>query len=398
MRRVILSLAAALSCCGLYATPASALEPAASSVWAMTMQCVNSGVAFAAIKSCMLDDLDSSDGNPWRGTPAATDLLEFFDTTNARLQSGAIDDHEARLEFYTHVHDALDKFMSSDQRTALAMMTPIPEHSGAGAPAADAQLTPEERRERAIDSGSPGTTQQASAATSSVDPLVACQNRLAVDPRFAQIAKKLPLAGLDHLSFTMLADTALPTPRERKEIAELFDERDTCWRDSEAMHRTQWPPDIFALVLELNSRLKDIGVDLYNRRITYGRANKRIQDLQDSFTARLIPIVKHYQDEIAAEKKLAEERADQQRQAEADRAEQQREFAQVETEREQEAADAEAAQEQALRQQRAALFLNYMQSMQRPVVVAPLPPPPVMQSPITTNCYTYGNSTNCTSR
>jgi hypothetical protein len=255
------------------------------------------------------------------------------------------------------------------------------------------QPSPEERREQSMESAPSTASSQAGAVTSPVDPLVACTNRLSVDPRFAQIARKLPLNGTDAVSFSMLANTTVPTPRERQELAAFFDEHDECWSASESRLRTQWPPEIFALVLESQSAAKDIGVDLYNGKITYGRANKRIEDLRTSATERLAPIVKHYQELIAAQKAADQEREERQRQAAADRAEHAREFAQVQSEREQEHADAVAAQEQALRQQRAALFLNYMQSVQRS-----LPPPPVIQPPISTNCYSSGNWTNCTSR
>jgi hypothetical protein len=191
------------------------------------------------------------------------------------------------------------------------------------------------------------------------------------------------LQDVNSISFNMLADQSRPTPKEREEIAEWFDRRESCWKANEAAIRTEWPPEIVQIASEGSSEFKAIGVDLYNRKLTYGEANRRIEDGGNSIKARIIPIVKQYQAEIAARKAAAEQQAANRQEAAARMASQKEAYAQ-----------AQANQEQALRQQRAQLFLNYLQATRLP----PLQPPPPMPHTYTTNCSGSGNSINCTTR
>jgi hypothetical protein len=219
------------------------------------------------------------------------------------------------------------------------------------------------------------------------DPFVKCVTELSTEPEFAEIAAKLPLVDWNHISFAMKADKTLPTPKERNEISDWFDAREVCWKRSETFHQEKYPPEIVQLAKEGKTAVDAIGVDLYNRKITFGEANKRIQELGDGITARLIPIIKQYQADIAAQKAADERRAEEQRA----RAEQQRVTNTQLAIQEQAIADAREAQQENLRQQRAQLFLNYMQAM-RPAPIQIPQPRPVYN----TNCYSYGNSTNCT--
>lgn len=224
---------------------------------------------------------------------------------------------------------------------------------------------------------------------SAAQDLLTCVRVLARDPQYAEISTKLPLQDLNTISFGMLADQSRPTPQERKEIANWFDERDQCWKSNEPAIQTQWPPELFQLSNEANAGIKAIGVELYNGKITYGQANKQIEQLGNSIKARIIPIVKQYQADIATQKeaadaqRAAENRAIQQR---ADAAELR--FAQQQTE-----AAAQANQAEALRQQRAQLFLNYLRTTQQ----QPIQVPQLMPSR-TTSCQTFGNNTNCITR
>ena len=255
--------------------------------------------------------------------------------------------------------------------------------------------SPEDRRERSFGSsdqneGHIHTDAIQAAKSRPSDPLLACMADLAAKQKFSDIVEKLPLANPDRITFAMLADQSLPTPKERKELAAWFDERENCWISSESLHRQQWPPEIFQLVKEAGDGAQTIGVKLYNRKITYGTANKQIQELQNSVTARMIPIVKQYQTEIAQQKAAAQAKADEAQKALEQAAERREQATQQRAIEEQQYANAQADQAEALRLQRAQMFLNYMRAMQRPVA------PPTM--PRTTNCYTSGNYTNCTTR
>lgn len=217
------------------------------------------------------------------------------------------------------------------------------------------------------------------------DPLVACVRDVTTHPQFAEIATKLALYDPNGITFAMLADKSLATPLEQRELREWFEKRDKCWADSLEYHQTHWPPEFVAMASEGSAEMQAIGLDLYERRITFGQANKKIQDDINAMRARLIPIIQRYQAEIAAQK-AAEK-------AEAERKEQARAQAAAEQRAEYQAA---AAEQQAERTRRLQLFMNFMsaqsalanQKMQTPV------PKPTYN----TNCYTAGNNTNCTTR
>jgi hypothetical protein len=216
------------------------------------------------------------------------------------------------------------------------------------------------------------------------DPYLTCLHDVASDSQFKEIAAKLPLEPAASITFAMLADESRPTPKERNEIGAYFDKRDECLKASDAMHRAKWPPELYALGNEGSSRSKAIGADLYNRKITFGEANKQIEVLINDAQARIAVIVKHYQAEIAAIKA-----------ADAQRAEERQQVAQLRMDQAQAQARAQEAQEDANRRQRALLFLNYMRANQP--VYHPVPMPQIPKT-YTTDCNTSGSYTNCVTR
>jgi len=167
----------------------------------------------------------------------------------------------------------------------------------------------------------------------------------------------------------MLADETRPNPKERKEIGDWFDRREECVKAGEALHQAQWPPELYQLAQEGSSGFKSIGVDLYNGKITFGEANKQIEQFGNSIKERMIPIIKQYQAEIAAQKAAVQQQPA-------------NEYAQEQT---------TAAQAQAARLQRAQMFLNYVQAQQQQLRNQFTPRPSY-----TTNCFTAGSNTNCT--
>jgi hypothetical protein len=222
-------------------------------------------------------------------------------------------------------------------------------------------------------------------ASTVVDPYVVCVRLLAFDVQFEDISNKLPLYDMSAVSFGMLADSSLPNTQERKEILAWFDKWDRCWKDNEALHQSQWPADIFQLFQEENAEIRNIGIDLYNRKITFGEANKRVQDYGVKFRERVAAAVKQYQTEIAEQRAEAERQAERRQEA-ADRvASQQQAY--------------ELAQEQAAaadRQRRAQLLGNFLSGMaqqMRDVAQARQ-----MRQPTLTNCFTSGGNTSCVSQ
>lgn len=232
---------------------------------------------------------------------------------------------------------------------------------------------------------------EARSAEQLADPFVECVKAFTAEAHWAVLSSKLPLADFDHITFNMLADQSKPTPLEREDIAEWFDRRDACWGSSSAYHVSNWPADFVQLAEQGNIGVKDIGVDLYNRKITYGEANKRFQDLGNGIKAKVAVLLKQYQAQTATLQAQA-----------ADKAERERALAEQQQFQQQQYADAQARQDQALRQQRAQAFLGYMQQQQlqqqqqqhqlQLQQLQQFAPRPTYY----TNCSSAGGSTNCT--
>ena len=115
----------------------------------------------------------------------------------------------------------------------------------------------------------PVTAQEQAATPASQDPTVDCVKALPSDDRFAAIRGKLPLAGAD-ISLTMMANDALPTKQEREAIASWFDARDACAKLGESWREQYYPAEIVALTNAAATKVKVIGVDLYQGKISYG--------------------------------------------------------------------------------------------------------------------------------
>jgi hypothetical protein len=218
------------------------------------------------------------------------------------------------------------------------------------------------------------------ASANAAQDLLTCMRTLARDPQYAEISAKLPLQDMNTITFSMLADQSRPTLKERKEITGWFDERDQCWKTQEAALQSQWPPELFQLSNEGSAGIKSIGVELYNGKITFGEANKQIEQLGNTIKARMIPIIKQYQAEIAAQKADAESKREAAAQVAA------REQTQYEAQ-----IRSDAAQDQAVRLQRAQVFMNYIQAQQQQLRNQVTPRPTY-----NTNCFTAGSNTNCT--
>jgi hypothetical protein len=228
-------------------------------------------------------------------------------------------------------------------------------------------------------------------STTVVDPYLACVRLLAFDTQIADTTKKLPLYDMSAISFSMLADSSLPSPQERKEISVWFNKWERCWKDSEPLHQSQWPPDIFQLFQEENAEIHNIGIDLYNRNISFGEANKRVQDYGVRFRERVVAVVKQYQAEIAAQKAAAEQWAEQlaqRKQEAADRS--------ASAQQEYESAQERTADE--ARQQRAQLIGNFLHQMAQQMRDLADTREKLAPHPTHTNCYTNVGGIGCTTQ
>jgi len=212
-------------------------------------------------------------------------------------------------------------------------------------------------------------SQRARAAPAWAEQYAICSRLLARDPQYAEIAKKLPLMLNQDISLEMLADQTRPTPIQREEIASWFDERTKCWHENEDTFRRSLPVAAFEVLTEANSQFESIGADLYNLKLSYGQADKRLREINDNMTARLRQIFEKQKEAMVAQRAADEQRQQQQQDAELLRQAQQRAAAAQARATE----DAEADRQAMLRQLRA-LQPRAQQSF---------------------TCTTFGNMTTC---
>jgi hypothetical protein len=227
------------------------------------------------------------------------------------------------------------------------------------------------------------------------NPVIACFKQLTSDPKFVPIANKLPLGDIREISFQMLANKAVPTKREIGLISDWMDARKSCFTIGLEYAQKNYPPQTIPLATETNNRVTAIIVNLYNKEITYGSANKQIQSIADDYANKLTAVVEQIKSEKAAQQ-LAEQQAKEQLEAQKknqqdnDRriSEQRQADAIAQQQRLQAAADAQRRQ---LAAQNLMNNMNNNKPYQIPV------PVPTIRPIITTNCNTFGTQTTCNS-
>lgn len=247
-----------------------------------------------------------------------------------------------------------------------------------------------------------GTSTNAGRATSDAevrreiadgDPTESCLASVRDDPRFARLRNKLRLDIVDQVPFAMMASEALPTPNEHKLIGQWAEALDSCFASGQGYRESHYPAQEVTLAGYHVSQVRAVLLKLYRGRVSYGSANEQLAAAFEEFATRL----KVIQEQIAHEKFEAEQ---QEWEAE-DRAAEERyqrallESSRIRSAREREIAEQQqrelAEQQQAAseRARRAAAIAEIFKNTQQ------LPPPPVIRSPIITNCQQMGGVTNC---
>ncbi len=233
------------------------------------------------------------------------------------------------------------------------------------------------------------------------DPTIICLRKLSGDQRFGPLANKLPIVEVRDMTFEMLANQALPNKKEQGAIAEWINARKECVKAGDAYHQQNYPPQLTALLTGGENSAAGLAADLYNRKLTYGAFNKRRQEIADDVTNKVVALVqqikaqheaaqqaqdaeKAAQERDAAARKATLEQAQQSQQAQRD-LEAQRARQQAELQAQQQAQQADA-----MRRQFAAQYL--LNNMNKPPLFKPPP------APVTTNCSSFGNQINCTTR
>jgi len=198
------------------------------------------------------------------------------------------------------------------------------------------------------------------------DPSIDCIRALPADARFAPIKAKFALGPTSDTTFAMLADESLASDEEREAISVWATARNECIKPGEEFRRRTYLPQVNALLLEAEGALLLLAVDLYNRKVTYAKFNKRRQAAVAELRNKIDAIAQQLSSEQQAQQH-ANQRA-------------------------QNAIDAQRAQEaEAARRQ----ILMQMIQNNRPIQLQPLPAP---RPSMNTDCYVIGNQMHCTSR
>jgi len=229
-----------------------------------------------------------------------------------------------------------------------------------------------------------------------------CDAASANDARFALIASKLPLAGASLVPFQMLANESRPNPKEQKAIAEYVSAHRECVRRAEAF-RTRNPAHINAMLSEGENKIIAAFVDLYNKKLTYGAANRRLQAINDDYRIKIAFAMEQIRSGQAAA-----QQAERDRQTAAQQAERDRQAAQARDEAAQRAAQAQyedaqrqadARQKDAIRQQLLLQMLQKPAVTYQPLVPYQMPTRPSTSMPVnpstTTRCSWVGSQWTC---
>lgn len=227
------------------------------------------------------------------------------------------------------------------------------------------------------------------------DPSVSCIQQLGGDQRLQLLYKKAPLDISKGQPLEVLANQSKPTTKEKAALSILVAELDRCTEVGSDWRKQNHPASINGYVNSYQSFLRSALADLYVGKITFGDFAKT----RDREYAELLNKVniegRQLQARRADATRLQEQEAARQQEPEAKAAEVQRQtevriwIEKVEAQR-RFAAQQEMQADESKRQAAMQFLLNRRQ--EQPLYLPPIP------IPKTTNCSTYGNQTNCTTR
>lgn len=221
------------------------------------------------------------------------------------------------------------------------------------------------------------------------DPSAACIQQLGGDERLQSLFKKAPLDISKGQSLEVLANQSKATPKEKTALSVLVSELDRCTDLGADWRKQNYPASINGYGNTYQSFLRSAMAELYAGKLTFGDFAKARDKALTELLNKVSIEVQQIQAQRAGEKRQQEQEAnvaEEQRRAavrrSADQAEAQRRY------EEQQAMQAEESRRQAAMQ----YLLNQRQA--QPYQVQPYQ----MPVPRTTNCSTFGNQTNCTTR
>ena len=228
-----------------------------------------------------------------------------------------------------------------------------------------------------------------SGAAMAQDPSAACIQQLSGDERFQLLFKKAPLDITKGQPIEVLANQSKATPKDKAALSILVPKLDRCTVLGADWRKQNYPASINGYVSTYQSFLRSAMAEVYAGKMTFGDfAKVRGRELTE-LTNKVGIESQRIQAQRVTEMQQQEQEAkaeDEQRQATARRAAEQ-----AEAQRrygEQQAIQADESRRQAAMQ----FLLNQRQA--QPYQMQPYQ----MPIPKTTNCSTYGNQTNCTTR
>jgi hypothetical protein len=131
------------------------------------------------------------------------------------------------------------------------------------------------------------------------DPFVDCAAQIAKDPQYAELSRKLPIKD-GQISSEMLAEQSVAMVKELPVIKSLYERHRKCWEDSADFRKAHLPPEVLKMINAGGSAAFGIGADLYNQKISFAEANKRLQEMGGNLDDQAAEIAKRYQAELAA--------------------------------------------------------------------------------------------------
>jgi TPR repeat protein len=166
------------------------------------------------------------------------------------------------------------------------------------------------------------------------DPKKDCEIQLKNDNKLSVIASKISLSGASDIGFAMLADQTFPNQVEQKIIALYADGVRKCVKDADPIRRQKYSSEVNLAFAQFDADFMDAAIELYNKKITYGKFNTKLQQLDKTLNDKLTGFTtqanaqKNEQDEAnrarADAMRDAQRRQDQARQADEQRIQQQR--------------------------------------------------------------------------
>jgi hypothetical protein len=182
----------------------------------------------------------------------------------------------------------------------------------------------------------------------------ACTQTMVDGAAYQTIAQHAPNVGLVNPTLAQLADGGLPSDEDVQNIIAVHNEAASC-REQAIQDFMQFLPGIVPILVQSYNEGDVITVDLIQRKITWGEANKRRMALKGEYMAKIQSFVKEVDRDLAASRQ------------------------------------SEIAQRQAAFTALAQWSYQQQLLMQNQSLIN------AVNRPVITNCQRYGNSINCTS-